>query len=106
MKSTSITLDISLHFSRPPTYVTAKVPRFPLHCVVNNPTTRATLNYSIVDEFEESPSIMSTLEVLRTFPSQHQALLSSLGFIDPYDSRLITFNLDQGEPQMPLFVSF
>ena len=49
---------------------------------------------------------MSTLEVLKAFPSQHKDLLSSLGGIDPYYSILITFDLDQGEPWMPSYVAF
>ena len=49
---------------------------------------------------------MSALEVLKTFPSQRKELLFALGVFDPYDSRLITFDLDQGEPQMPSSVAF
>ena len=47
IESTSTTLDMSLHLSRPSTNGTAKVPRFPLHRVVTNPTTRATLNVRV-----------------------------------------------------------
>ena len=50
VESTSTTLYMSLHLPRPPMDRTAKVPRFPLHRVTNNPTARAALNYSIVDE--------------------------------------------------------
>ena len=49
---------------------------------------------------------MSTLEVLKTCPSEHKELLSMLGFIDPYDSKLITFDLDQGEPRMSASIAF
>ena len=49
---------------------------------------------------------MSTLEVLKICPLQRKVLLSTLGVIDPSDSRLITFDLDQGEPRMPSFISF
>ena len=69
--------------------------------IANNVTVWAALNYSIVDDLAQSPTTMSTLEVLKNFPSQRKALLFSLGVIDPFDSRLITFDLDQGEPRMP-----
>ena len=98
---TSTALDISLHFLRGPRDRTTKVPRFPLHRVVNNFSARVTLNYNIVDDLAQSPYAMSALEFLRIFPPQRKALLSALGVVDPSDSRLITFNLDQGEPRIP-----
>ena len=49
---------------------------------------------------------MFALEVLQMCPLQHKALLSSLGVIYPSGSRLITFDLDQGEPRMPSCVAF
>ena len=49
---------------------------------------------------------MSSLEVLKTCPTQRKALLASLGSVDPSDSRLITFDLDQGEPRIPSTISF
>ena len=48
--STSTTPYMSLHLPRPPMGGTAKVPRFPLRHVANNATTRAALNYNIVDD--------------------------------------------------------
>ena len=77
---------------------TAKVPTLAFHHIVNNPTGRANFNYSIINELTQSLSMMFSLEVLRTCPLQHKSLLSALGGVDPYDSRLITFDLDQGEP--------
>ena len=49
---------------------------------------------------------MSALEVLKTCPTQRKALFSVIGVIDPSYPRLINFDLDQGEPQMPSFVAF
>jgi hypothetical protein len=49
---------------------------------------------------------MYFLEVLQTYPSQHKSLLSALGAVDPADTRLITFDLDNGEPHLPALVSF
>ena len=44
---------------------------------------------------------MSTLEVLQSFPSQRKALLSTIGGIDPTDSNLLTFDLENFTPQLP-----
>ena len=74
--------------------------------VTNNATAKDALNYSIVDNLAQYPRAMSALKVLKTFPSQRKAFLCTLGVVDPSDSRLITFDLDQGEPRMPSFVAF
>ena len=73
---------------------------------MNNATTRDALNYSIVDDLAQSPKAMYTLEALKTYPSQCKGLLSTLGVIDPSNSRLITFNLDKGEPRIPSSITF
>ena len=49
---------------------------------------------------------MSALEVLKTFPTQRKEFLSSLGVVDPSNSRLIMFDLDQGEPRIPSSIAF
>ena len=47
----------------------------------HNPNSRATQNYSIVEDLGQTPCAMSALEVLQTFPSQRKALFSSLVLI-------------------------
>jgi hypothetical protein len=49
---------------------------------------------------------MSVLEVLQTCPSQRKYFLSTLGEVDPSDTHLITFDLDNVEPCLPSLVSF
>ena len=49
---------------------------------------------------------MSTLEVLKNYPSQRKTLLSAIGAIDPNDSNLMAFDLDQSEPRMPSTLEF
>jgi hypothetical protein len=73
---------------------------------VNNPQAREAHNYSLVDDLAQSPATMSVLEVLQTCPNQWKSLLSSLGAVDPADTRLITFDLDSGEPCLPTLVAF
>ena len=43
---------------------------------------------------------MSALEVLQIFPSQRKALLSEISGIDPTNSSLLTFDLDNFVPQL------
>ena len=44
---------------------------------------------------------MSALEVLQSCPSQQKALLSTIGGIDPTDSSLLTFDLENFTPRLP-----
>ena len=81
-------------------------PRIPFGCLANNTITRAAVNYSIVDDFYQSPMAMFALEVLKTCPTQRKALLATLGDLDPSDSRLIAFDLENAEPKMPSTITF
>ena len=66
-----------------------------------NPNSRAAQHYSIVEDLAQVPSAMSTLEVLQSCPFQRKALLSAIGGIDPTDSSLLTFDLENFTPQLP-----
>jgi hypothetical protein len=83
-----------------------RIPRIPLHKNFHNPQARAAHNYSLVDDLAQSPVSMSVLEVLQNFPTQWKSLLSALGEINPIDTRLITFDLDSGEPCLPTLIAF
>ena len=67
---------------------------------------RAASNYNIVDDLAQSPAAMSALEVLKNCLSQCKTLLSAIGAIDPNDSNLMAFDLDQSEPRMPSTLAF
>jgi hypothetical protein len=54
----------------------------------------------------QSPTAMLVLAVLQTCTTQHKSLVSALGAVDPADTRLITFDLDYGEPRLPALVAF
>jgi hypothetical protein len=82
------------------------IPHILLRRNVHNPQARASHNYSLVDDFEQSPTTMSVLEVLQTCPTQRKSLLSALGVVDPVDTQLITFDLDSGEPRLPALITF
>ena len=78
----------------------------PICRVANNTTARAAVNYNIVDDLAQTPTTMSALEVLKMCPTQWKSLLSTLGAVDPFDSKLITFDTENGEPRMPSTIAF
>jgi hypothetical protein len=49
---------------------------------------------------------MSALEVLQSFPIQWKALLKSIGGIDPTDTNLIIFDLEDHIPRLPPQLAF
>jgi hypothetical protein len=49
---------------------------------------------------------MSALEVLQSCPAQRRALLKSIGGIDPTDTNMIVFNLDDHIPRLPPQLAF
>ena len=78
----------------------------PICIITNNTTARAVVSYSIVDDLAQTPTAMSALEVLKTSPMQWKSLLAALGVVDPSDSKLITFDIENGELHMPLTIVF
>jgi hypothetical protein len=71
-----------------------------------NPHARAAQNYSIVEDLAQAPSAMSALEVLQSCPAQRRALLKAIGGIDPTDTNLIVFNLEDHIPRLPPQLAF
>jgi len=55
---------------------------------------KETYSYSIIDGLAQSSSSILGLEVLQTCPTQQKSLLSALGAINPSNSYLITFDVD------------
>jgi hypothetical protein len=90
---------------RPSAEPPLRIPRIPLCMNVHNPQARAAHNYSLVGDLAQSPAAMSVLEVLQTCPTQRKSLLSAMGSVDPADTRLITFDLDNCEPRLPAAVA-
>jgi hypothetical protein len=46
----------------------------------HNPNTRATQNYSVVEDLSQTPCAMSTLEVLQSCPSHEESLVNRFRF--------------------------
>lgn len=83
----------TLQIPQPKFEVTPKIPKGSLHR--NATSSKATNIYSIVDDLVQSPTTMSMLEVLQTFPSQRKYLLYSLGDLDLQDDQMIIFHVDK-----------
>jgi hypothetical protein len=72
----------------------------------HNPNARASQNYSIIEDLDQTPCAMSTLEVLQTCPSQRNSLLSALGSLDTCGYKVIKFNVTCVKPLLPYHVAF
>lgn len=91
-----------LHIEKPSPNLVIKPPmKGVLRKSAFNPHARATHNYKIVEDMALSPSAVSSLEVLQSFPTQMKLLLSAIGSIDRKDSNLIVFDLDNFLPRLP-----
>jgi hypothetical protein len=71
-----------------------------------NPHARDAQNYNIVEDLAKAPSVMSALKVLQSCPAQLKALLKSIGGIDPTNTNLIIFELEDHIPRLPPQLSF
>jgi hypothetical protein len=54
----------------------------------------------------QAPSAMSSLEVLQICPMQQKELLKDIGGIDPTDTNLIIFDLEDHIPRIPPQLAF
>jgi hypothetical protein len=81
-------------------------PKGVVHKLAFNPHAHAAQNYSIFEDLAQAPSAMSALEVLQSFPIQRKALLKSIGGIDPTDTNLIIFDLEDHIPRLPPQLAF
>lgn len=81
---------------------TESVVRLPSKGVLRKPSynsnARTTHHYNIVEDLAQALSVMSTLEVLQSCPSRRKALLSAIGGIDPTNTSLLAFNLENFIP--------
>jgi len=86
--------------------LTINPPKGVIHKSTFKPCIRAAQNYNIVEDMDQVPSAMLTLEVLQNFPTQKKALLSKIRCIDPSDSNLVVFNHENYTPQLLTQLAF
>jgi hypothetical protein len=91
-----------LHLERWSSDIVLRPPRKSVvHKSSFNTHARASQNYNIVEDLVQAPSTMSTLEVLQSCPAQRKALLKAISGIDPTDTNLIIFDLEDHIPWLP-----
>jgi hypothetical protein len=71
-----------------------------------NPHVCAAHKYNIVKDLAQASSVMSSCEVLQICPTQRKALLKSIGGIEPTDTNLIIFDLEDHIPRLPPQLTF
>jgi hypothetical protein len=72
----------------------------------HNLNARAAQNYFVVEDLSQTPCMMSTLEVLQSFPSQRKALLSALGSAETCNPGKIILDTTDLKPCLPYHVVF
>ena len=60
----------------------------------------------MVEDLAQAPCAMSTLEVLQIFPTQHKNLLTALGALDPDNTNLIHFNVENYKSRLLHKIAF
>ena len=81
-------------------------PKSTLRKVVFNPNARAAQFYNVVEDLTQAPCAMSTLEVLQSCPTQCKNLLNVLGALEPDNTNLIHFNVENYKSRIPHKISF
>jgi hypothetical protein len=83
-----------LHIEKPTFKSILHQPKSTIQKLTFNPSSRVTQNYNIIEYLAQVLCVMSFLEVLQHFPSQHRTLLVAIIAIyhDSYNN--IMFNLD------------
>ena len=81
-------------------------PKSTLRKVVFNPNFRVAQCYNVVEDLAQAPCAMSTLEVLQSCPTQRKNLLTTLWALDPDNTNLIHFNIENYKSRLPHKLAF
>jgi hypothetical protein len=83
-----------------------RIPKGTFKKASHNPNTRATHNYSVVEDLSQTPCAMSSLEVLQSCPSQRKDLLVILGSTKTCSPGTIMLDTTNLKPHLPYHVAF
>ena len=81
-------------------------PKSTLRKAIFNPNARAAQFYNVVEDLAQAPCAMSTLEVLQSFPTPCKNLLTALGSLDPDNTNLIHFNVENYKSRLQHKLAF
>jgi hypothetical protein len=82
------------------------IPKGAFKKISHNPNARAAHNYSVVEDLSQTPCVMSTLEVLQSYPSERKALLTNLGSTETCNPGTIMLDTIELKPRLPYHVAF
>jgi hypothetical protein len=83
-----------------------RIPKGAFKKYSHNPNTRATQNYSVVEDLSQTPCAMFALEVLQSYPAQRKALLTALGSTETCNLGTIMLDTTDLKPHLPYHVAF
>jgi hypothetical protein len=86
--------------------IMTRIPKGAFKKASHNPNTRASHNYSMVEDLSQTHCAMSTLEVLQSFTSQRKALLTTLGSTETCNPGTIMLDTTDFKPLLPYHVAF
>ena len=71
-----------------------------------NPNARVAQFYNVVEDLAQAPCTISTLEVLQSVQRSVKNLLTAFGALDPDNTNLIHFNIENYKSILPLQLAF
>jgi hypothetical protein len=83
-----------------------QIPKGAFNKASHNPNARVTQNYSMVEDLSQTPCVMSSLEVLQSFPSQRKDMLVSLESIETCNLGMIILDMNDLKPHLLYHVAF
>ena len=81
-------------------------PKITLMKDIFNPNSRAAQFYNVVEDLTQAPCAMSTLEVLQSCPIERKNMLTTLEALDPDNTNLIHFNIENYKSRLPHKLAF
>ena len=95
-----------LHIEKPISEAIFRPPKGTLRKSIINTNACAAQYYNIVKYLAQAPCAMSALEVLQTCPTQRNFFLTALRAMDPENSNIITFKLDDFKTRLSHQLAF
>jgi hypothetical protein len=86
--------------------IMTRIPKGVFKKASHNPNARVAQNYSVVEDMEQTPCMMSSLEVLQICPSQRKNLLSSLGATETSNPGVIIVDRTKLKPLLTHHIAF
>ena len=97
---------IPLTIEKPTLDMVLRPPKSTLRKDIFNPNGRAAQFYNVVEDLAQEPCAMSTLEVLKSCPTQCKNMLTTLGALAPDNNNLIHFNVENYKSRLPHQLTF